>query len=148
MFPHCWEPRRGRGLSMNYSERIIFCGSSGKEPACQHRKHKRCESDPWVGKIPLEKEMATTPVFLPGKSHGHRSLVGYSPRGRKESDMTEATLAHTHRVLNWQKRPRWFTEIKVQYLTFNFQGSDVKFFWKSANSDLLTWGKRAVFCKK
>ena len=40
---------------------------------------------------PLEKEMATTPVFLPGKSHGHRSLAGYSPRGRKESDMTEAT---------------------------------------------------------
>ena len=38
---------------------------------------------------PLEKEMATTPVFLPGESHGERSLVGYSPRGRKESDMTE-----------------------------------------------------------
>ena len=30
-----------------------------------------------------------TPVFLPGKSYGRRSLVGYSPRGRKESDMTE-----------------------------------------------------------
>ena len=30
-----------------------------------------------------------TPVFLPGESHGQRSLVGYSPRGRKESDMTE-----------------------------------------------------------
>ena len=35
---------------------------------------------------PLEKEMATTPVFLPGKSHGQRSLAGYSPWGRKESD--------------------------------------------------------------
>ena len=30
-----------------------------------------------------------TPVFLPGKSHGQRSLVGYSPRGRKELDITE-----------------------------------------------------------
>ena len=30
-----------------------------------------------------------TPVFLPAKSHGQRSLVGYSPQGRKESDMTE-----------------------------------------------------------
>ena len=30
-----------------------------------------------------------TPVFVPGESHGRRSLVGYSPRGRKESDMTE-----------------------------------------------------------
>ena len=38
---------------------------------------------------PLEKEMTTTPVLLPGKSHGQRSLVGYSPWGRKESDATE-----------------------------------------------------------
>ena len=35
----------------------------------------------------LEKE--PTPVFLPGKSHGWRSLVGYSPWGHKESDTTE-----------------------------------------------------------
>ena len=38
---------------------------------------------------PLEKEMATTPVFLPGKSHGQRSLAGYSPWGHQESDATE-----------------------------------------------------------
>ena len=38
---------------------------------------------------PLKKEMATAPVFLPGKSHGQRSLVDYSPWGRKESDTTE-----------------------------------------------------------
>ena len=38
---------------------------------------------------PLEKEMATTPVFLPGKSHGRRSFVGYSPWGCKELDTTE-----------------------------------------------------------
>ena len=37
----------------------------------------------------LEKEMATHSIFLPGKSHGRRSLVGYSPWGRKESDTTE-----------------------------------------------------------
>ena len=37
----------------------------------------------------LEKEMATTPVFLPGKSHGWWNLVGFSPWGRKESDTTE-----------------------------------------------------------
>ena len=34
-----------------------------------------------------------TPVFLPGESHGQRSLVGFSPQGHKKSDMTE----HTHR---------------------------------------------------
>ena len=45
---------------------------------------------------PLEKEMATTPVFLPGESHGQRSLAGSSPWDRKESDMTEHT--HTHQT--------------------------------------------------
>ena len=39
----------------------------------------------------LEEGMATTPVFLPGESHEQRSLAGYSPWGRKESDMIEAT---------------------------------------------------------
>ena len=40
-------------------------------------------------KDPLEKEMATTPVCLPGKFHGQRRLMGYSPQGHKESDTTE-----------------------------------------------------------
>ena len=38
---------------------------------------------------PLEEEVATIPVFLPRKSHGQRSLAGYSSKGHKESDMTE-----------------------------------------------------------
>ena len=38
---------------------------------------------------PLEKEIESTPVFLPGKSHGQRGLVGYSPWGSKELDTTE-----------------------------------------------------------
>jgi len=46
----------------------------------------------WVPSLgceePLEKELATTPVFLPGKFHGQRSLESYSPWGHKESDMT------------------------------------------------------------
>ena len=45
--------------------------------------------DPWVGQIPWRSKWQPTPVFLPGKSHGRRSLVGYSPRGRKELDATE-----------------------------------------------------------
>ena len=44
--------------------------------------------DPWVGKIPWRRKWQPTPVFLPGKCHGQRSLVGYSPWGCKESDMT------------------------------------------------------------
>jgi len=45
--------------------------------------------DPWVGKILWRREWQPTPVPLPGKSHGQRSLVCYSPWGWKESDMTE-----------------------------------------------------------
>ena len=45
--------------------------------------------DPWVGKIPWRRKWQSTPVQLPGKSHGQRSLVGYSPWGCKESDTTE-----------------------------------------------------------
>ena len=48
-------------------------------------------SIPGVGKIPWRKKWQATPIFLPGGSYGQRSLEGYSPWGRKESDMTEAT---------------------------------------------------------
>jgi len=44
--------------------------------------------DLWDRKIPWRRKWQPTPVFLPGKSHGQRSLVGYSPWGRKESDTT------------------------------------------------------------
>ena len=40
--------------------------------------HKGCEFDPWVGKISWTRPWQPIPVFLPGKSHGQRSLVGYS----------------------------------------------------------------------
>ena len=45
--------------------------------------------DPWVVKIPWRRKWQSTPVLLPGKSHGQRSLVGYSPWGREELDTTE-----------------------------------------------------------
>ena len=59
---------------------------SGKESTCQCRRHG---FNPWVGQILWRREWQPTPVFLSGKSHGQRSLVSYSPWGRKESDMTE-----------------------------------------------------------
>ena len=49
---------------------------SAKESACQCRRHG---FDPWVGRIPWRRKCQPTPVFLPGKSHGQRSLAGYSP---------------------------------------------------------------------
>ena len=50
------------------------------------------EFNPWVRKIPWRKEWQPTPVFLPGESHGQRSLVGYSPWGRKETNTFTFTL--------------------------------------------------------
>ena len=69
--------------------------TSGKEPACQCRKYKRHELDPWVGKIPWRRAWQPIPLFVPEESHGQKSLVGYSPLNHKESDTTEVTQ-HTH----------------------------------------------------
>ena len=72
---------------------VSFCLLSGKEAIGQCRRRKRHRFNPWIGKILWRRAWQPTPVFLPGESHGQRSLVGYCPWGRKESDITEA---HTH----------------------------------------------------
>ena len=53
---------------------ILLC----KESTCQFRRHR---FHPWIGKVPWKRKWQPTPVFLPGKSHGQRSLAGYSPWG-------------------------------------------------------------------
>ena len=58
-------------------------GASGKEPTCQCRRRQRCRFDTWVRKIPWRRAWQPTPVFLPGESHGQRSLVGYSSWGHR-----------------------------------------------------------------
>ena len=50
-----------------------------KGPTCLCRRCKRHRFDLWVWKIPWRRKWQPTPVFLPGKAHGQRSLVGYSP---------------------------------------------------------------------
>ena len=55
--------------------------------------------DLWIGKILWSTEWQPTPVFLPGESHGQRSLEGYSPEGHKKLDMTEVT-EHTYTLQN------------------------------------------------
>ena len=77
---------------------VGFSGASqvalvGKQSVC--RRHKRHRLHPWVRKKPWRRKWQPTPVFLPGKSHGQRSLVGYSPQGREELDMTKYTHTHT-----------------------------------------------------
>ena len=67
-----------------------------KESAFQCRRHKRWVLNPWVRSSPWRREWLHIPVFLPGKFHRQRSLVSYSPWGRKESNTTEHTHRHTY----------------------------------------------------
>ena len=72
-------------------------GTSGKELTCQCRRCKKCGFDAWVVKIPCRWKWQPTPVFLPGESHGQKSLAGYSASAHRESNMT----AHTHSMAWW-----------------------------------------------
>ena len=77
--------RAGRALKKTGNEQKSM--SDGKEG---YEKTKPAET---VGLpvSPWRRAWQPTPVLLPGKSRGQRSLIGYSPWGRKESDMTEVT---------------------------------------------------------
>ena len=78
---------------------VVFCwlgfpgNSDGKE---FFQECRRPRFDPWVGKIPWRMEWQPTPVFLPGESHGQRSLVGYSPWNHKQLDTTGQLITHSH----------------------------------------------------
>ena len=60
----------------------------------KHLQFRRGRFYPWVGKIPWRRKWQPTLVFLLGKSHGWRSLAGYSPWGHKESDTTGQLTLH------------------------------------------------------
>ena len=92
---------------------VFPCSSVCKESACKKQKKRICVQyrrpgfDPWVWRIPLRRKRQPTPVSLPGKSHGHRSLVGCSPRGHKESGTTEQL---TFTWVSWHKPNPSFTD--------------------------------------
>ena len=71
-----------------------WCGV--KESICQCKTQKRSRLDLWVGKTPWSRKWQPTPIFLPRKFHEQRRLVGYCPRGCKESDATEWLNMHVH----------------------------------------------------
>ena len=88
---------------------------SSKEFACQWR---RLGFNPWVGKIPWRRKLQPTPVFLPGKLHGQKSLVDYSPWDHKESNMTE--------WLSMRARTHTHTHIRCKYSIYShFQARNV-----------------------
>ena len=74
---------------------------SGKQSACQYRRRRKHGFDSWVGKIPWSRKWQPTLVFLSGKFHGQRSLVGCRPWGLKESDTTEWLGTQASAGLPW-----------------------------------------------
>ena len=81
-------------------------GTVGKEPTCQCRRR---EFDLWVRKIPWRRKQQPTPVFLPGRFQGQRSLASYSPWGHRESDTTERP--HVHMLLLAKLRTLWVSPV-------------------------------------
>ena len=82
----------------------------GKESACQCRRHRGCEFNPWIGKIPLKKEMQPTPVFLPEKSYRERGLVGYSPWGHKTAGHDGTTISRSREVVRRDSGTKIFVQ--------------------------------------
>ena len=98
--------KRSRGLLLIKGKICLAWGLlqwfSGKRICMQCRRHRRCGFNSWVGKIPWSSKWQPSPVFLPGETHGQRSLAGCSPWGHKESDTTEHMA-----LLGLTKGPQW-----------------------------------------
>ena len=92
----------------------------------------RCWFNPWVGKIPWRRKWQPTPVFLPGKSRGQRSLVGYSAWDcRVRHDWAQAgthaythththTRTHTHALCPWRTVFTWRASLCDLHESSNF----------------------------
>ena len=110
-----------------------------KEFTCQCR---RCGFDPWVRKILWGRKWQPTPVFLPGKSHGQRSLVGYSPRGHKDSDTAKYAHMHSYPYVTTGKTIALTIQTfvsKVMSLPFNTLSRLVIAFLPRSKRLLISW---------
>ena len=85
---HRWKDRCGIQTAIFSSSSAIKWASLVAQMVKNLSPMQETGFDPYIGKIPWRKKWQPTPVFLPGKAQGWRSLAGYSPRGHKESDMT------------------------------------------------------------
>ena len=96
----CYSSREGEWTWKSNAQSSIFLmptglqasGSADKESTCQCRRLRRYEFDPWVRKIPWRRKWQPTPIFLPGKSHGQRSLASYTPWGHKARHLPQGEL--------------------------------------------------------
>ena len=76
-------------------------GTSGERACLPAGRCERRRFNSWVGKIPWRRKWQPTPVFLPGESHGQRSMTGYSPWGHR--------VGHDWVHFNGSERSAWFS---------------------------------------
>ena len=90
----------GEVLTTRPPGKSLPCYLDKKKNSCCENLHKKLVESAWYDTVVLtlgsnwRRKWQPTPVFLPGESHGRRSMVGYSPRGRKELDTTEQLHFH------------------------------------------------------
>ena len=92
-------------------------GASGKEPTCKAGDVMGLGFDPWVRKILWRRAQQPTPVFLPGESHGQKSLVGYSPRGCR---VGHDWLTTTRSLTRWRGNQESRTQASCKYCYLSF----------------------------
>ena len=90
---------------------------------------RRTRFDCWVRKIPWRRKWQPTPVFLPGKSYGQRSLASYSRRSHKETDMAERlTVSFPSCILGmWSMRETEQWKIAFRFLVWVMGENDDAF---------------------
>ena len=88
-------------LALTYTHNYVYWGFLGGSMANNLSANAGDARD--ASSIPWSRKRHPTPLFLPGKFHGQRSLLGYSPWSCKESDMTE----HTEKLLHSTRSSAW-----------------------------------------
>ena len=106
-------------LCIFYRMKIYFTYSScwcNRTPLLKHLQCMTYSSHgfhPWLGKMPWRRAWKSTPVFLLGKSQGQGSMMGYSSKGHKESDMTKPLSTYAHTGLWLMVTSFWWVKIII-----------------------------------
>ena len=117
-------------------------GASGKKnnlPA--NAEDKRCQFNPWVGKMSWRRKRQPTLVCLPGKSHRQRSLAGYSPWGHKR---VRYNLAKTYLTLNTCTDRRYY--MNFLFYLHNRPGKQVLLFHPLVIDEEIKVKRRKEIC--
>ena len=134
---------------MKCSPRLGFGDSVESDSPTLGGLYRRLGFNPWVRKFPWSRKWQPTPVFWPGKLHGQRSLVGYSPWGHKRVGH-DWVRTHTHTHTRGPTHPHlqlMGLHLLFQYLPFLLRQSlllhPIPLFYPVAelieSSDMLTW---------